>query len=167
MPKLKELEKFFCEAMAHGWASGLEGRQIVRDGWRKCSYENKNDFPDLYLEDCWGRDPSSKKPSGQTIIYEEKSPVWVMWYGGELYKQEALPLLKSALIKNYSKNIFLGGRGPRWLEDTGKVYMNGCTGNFVQFKGTELIVDENFDEGEEGYSLGSHSYWGGSLVYLE
>jgi hypothetical protein len=166
MPKLKELEKFFCEAMAHGWAAGNNGEtkglmlsQVV-PGWHEVQY-----FPEMNgfsLTDRWGTDPGSGKPSGQTIIYHRTIPIWAMWYGGDSYPKQALPLLKSALLENYSKGIFTGGRGPGFFGDSLYSYINEAEGDFARFSGRERIGDEDMQ-----VQIGSHFYWGGSLVYLQ
>ena len=168
MLKLKTLENFFFEAMQQGWAAGGTPMPMRHfRGWHKIEFTDWKKYRGLMLRDCWGIDPDSGRPSGQTIIFEHTFPVWAMWYGKGGYKKEGLPFLREVLMENYSRHIFRSGRGPQKWRIRGRggegiSYRNWSEGDFSQFKGQEVLFDE---KGQK--ELGHHEFWGGSLVYLE
>jgi hypothetical protein len=168
MSELKTLERFFFRAMRHGWASGSPSTPMIQlKGWNKIEFvDNEHEeFRRLRLKDSWGTDPGSGKFSGHTIIFRGATPLWIMCYGGGSYLPEDLPVLKAALMKNYSAGIFMGGRGPARFKQDGLVYTNGHAGTFARFQGNEFIIQPGVPLSEA--RRGEHDYWGGSLVYLE
>ncbi len=166
MSKLKRLEDFFFAGMPNGWASGNNGMPSPYiPNWSIIVYRDDQKFPGLTLLDEWGDDPDSGKPSGRTLIMEEQMPSWAMWSGGEQYLPQDLPVLQAALMENYSKGIFMGGRGPAKFKQDGLIYTNGHTGTFARFQGNEFIIQPGMLLSEA--KRGEHDYWGGSLVYLQ
>lgn len=162
---LDEVRRFFFEAISKGWASGNNGAPIrpenVHEGWREIGYNDHAAFPGYSLIDQWGKDVVSGKPAGSTFIHYHGVPVWAMWYGKESYEKKALPFLQKALLFNYDRRLFVGGRGPRLFDiGAGLKYVNKPKGTFAQFEGEEYIEDLS-----TGVRLGSHKYWGRSLRY--
>lgn len=119
--------------------------------------------------------PHSNMSCGMTVVAFEDKPVWFMQYGGH-YEDEALPFLKRCLAVAYEKNEFVGGRGPKHVEQGILSYHNtvrpGCS-EFEQFEGYERIERLSsttrpvkgggtmiLDPG----TIGRHSYRGGSLA---
>ena len=106
--------------------------------------------------------PNSTKSFGTTLISCTDGilvrPVWIMHYGG-WYSKEAIPFLKEILRVAYSKNFFSGGRGISPSQSSSFLYMNKIEKNeFSDFKGVEEIYNG------KGTFLGSHQYFGGSLI---
>jgi hypothetical protein len=87
--------------------------------------------------------------------------VWEMQYGGS-YPERVIPFLRQALLLNYSKNSWYGGRGPKKYSDGKFRYFNDIVdGNeFAWFDGIETI--EEYD-GVTWQRVGAHYYRGGFL----
>ncbi len=161
---IKRIKAFFFEAMRQGWAMpvpktpipGLPGSKSIPF----CSGE-------YYLLDYYFVVPGSKSSYGTTVIWVAEKPVWVMHYGG-WYKEEVIPFLKRALMRNYIDNIFFGGRGPARLEgeDHTLQYLNEVERNdFGNFNGHEHIVSTSDQSGTPlGCLAGEHRYFGGLLL---
>ncbi len=152
---LKEVEKFFFEAMVNGYAfSGGRRIQIPEMPEYKAIVFEKGYFR---LVDTWCVNPDSSKSAGTTTIWFEGIPVWFMSYGG-YYDNNVIPLLKKALYQAYQECRFFGGRGVSYAE--GKLfYLNFPHVNyFSKFNGREEIQDQNRT------LLGYHNYWGMSLI---
>ena len=86
-----------------------------------------------------------------------------MHYGG-FYEKRAIPVLKAALRETYSKNEFVGGRGPQIFRDRehSLVYHNepnSLLWGFERFRGLEEV----FDVAENLKKIGEHEYFGGLL----
>ncbi len=163
MSELQKLQRFFCKAMSEGWASGNDGEPSKEvPGWTEIRFSGTlTGYPGLCLVDRWGTDRALGRPSGHTIIFEKDAPVWVMHYGIGSYESKALPVLKAALLKAYTQNFFNGGRGVKKFELGDFTYYNEVEGaGFAKFSGKEWVWGSNDEE------LGTHDYWGGSLVYL-
>ena len=164
MADLKEIEAFFFEAMRAGYAAGSETTKIPKmPGFKGIPY-NKGK---LYLLDCWAVSPVGhkvigNKSVGQTIIWENRIPVWWMQYSGR-YPKEVIVFLRKALLENYSRNIFCGGRGPKIFSEGSLIYINDPDpgGRFDFFSGKEKILVRS----EDG-SSGLHRYRGGCLEIL-
>lgn len=165
---LEETKEVFFLGARSGWASGNDGQLLSSkegspgmEDWRYTVWHDPIGFQGYCYTDRWGRDPDSGKPSGQIVITHWSIPVWVMWYGGNSYPKETLPFLRDMLMDSYRSDRFVGGRGP--VEYFGEfAYLNDFTGDFDRFTGTECIAKRITHD-----RLGSHSYWGGSLVFLK
>lgn len=164
---LKQPEAFFFEAMRRGWASNIP--QPVFNfvpGQKTYQYIGER----LWLEDSFFVTPGSKSSYGTTVIWTvekglRERPVWVMHYGG-WYEKSVIPLLKRALMRNYSEGIFLGGRGPIILELEGEdhtlQYLNWNEENdFTNFNVYEQIIAASPQVGQPGKKMGEHHYFGG------
>lgn len=160
----RSLADFFFEAMREGYALSSARKVSIPDlpGSKAIPYERDN----LALVDLWFSTPSSNGSHGMTIIRYVGHPVWVMHYGG-WYDEKAIPFLKQTLFLNYSGNIFLGGRGPKFLEKADRTmqYSNQVEINsFAKFYGHEYIVSGSIKTGvPEGELLGEHRYFGGLM----
>ncbi len=159
--ELQSVENAFFEAMQHGWASGNDG-EYNSSGFKHTFHVTEDRTHSV--TDAWGKDSATGQLTGSIQICQihAAAPEWVMWYGGGNYEEQALPFLRNALMEAYRHRLFFGGRGPRQVSDGELVYMNNCDGNFLKFKGVEVVVNEN-----HGVALGLHRYWGGSLLYLK
>lgn len=150
----KGAEETFFYAMQRGWASGAVSYPMS-NGRRQISVDRNDQWICI---DTWGDE------GGNTKIYYQGDPVWVMRYIGR-YTKEAIPCLKFMLANRYELRDFCGGRGAPcsfWGEEPPihtLMYSNNWAGNFEQFAGTETIrrIGEN-------RILGYHRYWGGTLV---
>ena len=168
---LAETEEFFFFGACHGWAGGNDGNLITKDegapgmeGWKEAAYRDSLGYAGYHFADRWGRDPDSGKPSGSKFITHWKIPAWGMWLGGDSYSKDVLPFLREVLIANYRMRKFCGGRGPAECRKGNLLYTNKYEGDFSRFSGHEYI--EYIRENGERQNAGSHSYWGGSFIYL-
>lgn len=162
---VESIQDFFFEAMRKGWASGAKAEAFFSplQGSKSYQYKNTNGF---YLIDYFLVAPGSKHSYGTTVIYLELKPIWVMHYGG-WYEKGVMPFLRRVLMRNYSENVFMGGRGSEILEgeDHTLVYTNQVQQNgFSSFKGHEWIEATSLHSGvPAGTKLGEHHYFGGVL----
>ncbi len=170
---LKETEDFFFRGVCASWAGGNNGVPIPEGegalnlvGWNEVIYRDTLGFAGYQLADRWGLDPDSGKPSGSLLITHWSIPVWGMWCGGDSYHGSVIPFLREALMENYRKDKFCGGRGPaRYRNHQGTfLYANEFEGGFARFSGHEYI--EYICTNGDRKNLGSHRYWGGSFCYL-
>ncbi len=146
------IQGFFFEAMRAGYAAKNSEETSIAElpGYKVVTYRKD----DLRLVDMWCTNPNSNKSAGTTTIWFKDEPLWIMQYGGE-YKQDAIPVLKEALLKAYEHNIFAGGRGPVTFQKNRLLYDNNVTKNFFgNFEGQEVISSEG------GIVLGYHDYRG-------
>lgn len=151
--------RFFFEAMQHGYASGNPPSQSANDTYSKEFVYERGDFK---LRDRWLSIPGSIRSSGETIIWHKGVPVWFMSYYGH-YPPVAIPALKHALNEMYVvRSEFLGGRGPRYFEHGGLMYLNNPSerSSFDWFRGTEEIIEV----GNHHIRHGRHDYMGGRLT---
>lgn len=160
----KEIEAFFFNAMRNGWATPALKRPIPElPGSKSIRFGSG----DLVLLDYYFVAPGSESSYGTTVIWEVERPVWIMHYGG-WYNKEVIPFLKRVLMRNYSQDIFLGGRGPERLEGEGHTlqYLNRVERNdFEDFQGQEYIISTSDQSGfPAGQKLGEHHYFGGLLA---
>lgn len=162
------LQDFFFRAMVAGYASGAEPQLVPSaHGW-KCMPPFVDEVLGLELVDMWCTHPQSDRSFGFTTIYLHGQPVWVMSYGGE-YRDEAIPILKKALRDTYEAKVFLGARGAS-MSHEGLAYSNtpafmdgDDAHSFAHFQGCEEVFRLRGDR----ETLGSHEYWGMSLIDLD
>jgi hypothetical protein len=157
----QRIRAIFFEAMRQGWA--ILGPKTPIPGLpdsKSISFR----FGEYSLLDYYFVTPGSESSYGTTIIWLAEDPVWIMHYGG-WYNKGVIPFLKRALMRNYSMNIFLGGRGPERLEgeDHTLQYLNKVEQNdFSSFSGYEYIIATSDQIGvPAGQKLGEHHYFGG------
>ena len=104
--------------------------------------------------------PKSDKSSGQTIIFRDEFPLWIMSYEG-YYLDDAIDFLKTCLRKAYcEEKRFYGGRGPIVVQNSTQnhSYFNSIIrSEFEDFAGEERIIFN-------GIVVGRHSYRG-MLMY--
>src|SRR3989344_2393627 len=160
--QLADIQKFFFYAMMQGYAGnapkakapGMPGyKEIdvisISESWR--------------CLDRYCVTPLSNKSAGTITICCQNDSGWVLHYGGE-YSEEVIDFLKIALRANYEKEIFLGCRGPEYMESQdGKnlCYTNSLfegSKTFAAFNGFESIRDL------DNRLLGYHGYMGMSLL---
>jgi hypothetical protein len=155
----EEAREAFFLAMMAGYASvaRVEKRTILElPGSKMIRFE----YGRYTIIDTWWTVPDSPYSFGQTIIYRDDIPVWVMQYQGD-YAEDAIPFLKEALREAYSNRNFIGGRGPAKYERDGWYYENhsvrkpGSTSimvanSFQMFSTFESIIGPG---GWKGYHL--------------
>ena len=145
------LEVFFA-AMMCGYANSAKKETIAAlPGSKVIPFE----IEDFKVLDCYLVTPDNPYSFGQTIIWHKNVPIWVMSYQG-LYLKRAIPFLKLVLWQTYSRQQFVGGRGPRFFVDSGMTYMNRVEPPNVwrHFRGREEVYDR------DGRSMGWHDYQG-------
>jgi hypothetical protein len=151
-----EIQAIYFEAMRKGYAGDAEKTTLPGlPGYKAIIYEcGSLKVVDYY---CKGEPPNNASMGSTVISYNEK-PLWVMNYGG-CYDKLAIPFLKKALLENYNRDEFLGGRGPEISFLGQLVYSNKSTGNFLKFEGTEEVIFKP-DVGQPGHSIGWHKFFG-------
>lgn len=161
---VEAVKTFFFEAMKSGWAMPVTKTPIPGLPGSKSIPFKQGEFS---LLDYYFVNPWSNSSYGTTVIWIAENPIWVMHYGG-WYDKRAIPFLKRALMRNYSRNVFMGGRGPERLEgeDHTLQYLNRVDKNdFAEFRGYEYIVSASDQSGvPAGQKLGEHHYFGGLLA---
>ena len=155
-----EIQSFFFRAMLNGWINDDRKPWLIPPGGVLPGFKGFY-FPNgaLDLMDQWSKSSKSGKSAGQTIIWHNQTPIWIMHYGG-VYKKEALPFLKEVLRKTYSEETFFGGRGSAQIFGDKLTYVNSVEkDSFTMFSGHEEII-----ENDDFRQLGFHDYWGMSLI---
>ncbi len=159
---IEEAEQIFFEAMLSGYAEFKRGLWRVSDTWIVGTYGNS---------------------AGWTTMFWRERPFWNMQYQG-CYRDEAIPFLKRALLENYRKRIFLGGRGPTKFEiregfvalryentPTRSLRLSGgMASGFDQFYGEERITQLQHDVSDCGTTtrvLGLGRYQGMRLFQFD
>lgn len=129
LPTVSKLRAHFFAGMCEGWASGNIARKVHN--------ETNGEMYDycrgvIWLHDEYHTSGFGGGFEGSTNIFflgdsGEWSPIWTMHYVG-FTDEEASAFLKQALMENYSKGIFLGGRGPRGYVNRDNLfrYRNNC-----------------------------------------
>lgn len=162
MPDIKKIEKFFFEAMLHGWISkGSANKVKISQNETVFTFANDN----LFLTDRYWTSPTSDRSAGITLIQADTVsvranavPVWVMQYQGR-YSKDAIPLLKKVLLGAYEVRAFWGARGQPYFKKGSLIYLNHIKINeFGFFRGSEEIICTS------GAQLGYHAYMGMSLI---
>ena len=145
---VKRLQGFFFEAALATYAGGTVKKETIPDfpGSKVYRYE-RSDL--LYIDTYFVNGQSS---GGQTLIYHNHLPVWIMQYHGwcKYDDPQVLTFLKKVLTKTYKEGEFCGGRGKysieHWTSDDGLfVYENHPTlppptDEFINFMGHESIM---------------------------
>jgi len=143
----------FFDAMRNGYAKeGIKKGKIAElPGSKTIPFAAGN----FTLLDCYLVTPLHPHSFGQTIIWCDNVPVWVMSYQG-WYLESAIPFLKRALWEAYDHRDFFGGRGPHFFTEDGMTYVNNVEppNDWRHFRGCEEIFDRN------GQSVGWHEYQG-------
>ncbi|MDO8492103.1 MAG: DUF5680 domain-containing protein [bacterium] len=168
----------FFQAMLAGYVSGAKANEVLNMPGHK-GFEFESSDGSFRVLDCYcvykppidyaaleHYDPSkpsvSKKSAGTTTIWFCDRPIWFMNYR-DSYREEHVPLLKSALKRAYSQADFVGGRGQRTFQDKSAenlLYINNVESGstFENFKGHEFINEE------PNGIVGQHDYWGMALI---
>lgn len=153
---IRDVEDAFFEAMANGYAQGVQKVEISDLPGSKAITFKSGDYTvmDFYFVNLL-----SDKSVGQTVIWYQSVPVWTMHYGG-CYAKIAIPFLKQCLHRAYvDERRFYGGRGPFFVRDERFTYVNQVRrDSFDNFEGEERVYDLS-----EQY-LGYHWYRGMSLI---
>lgn len=152
-----EVLSVFFAAMQDGYAkNGIKKGTLAELPMSKTIPFELGDFK---LLDCYLITPHGPHSFGQTIIWCEGVPVWMMSYQG-WYAKNAIPFLKKALFEAYDHRDFIGGRGPRCFTDNGMIYVNRVEppNDWQHFRGREEVFDL------AGVSYGWHEYQGLLLV---
>jgi hypothetical protein len=142
---LKHLEAFFLEAASETYAGGTPKTTITDLPRSKVYRFERGQF--LYVDTYFTNGSWS---GGQTVIYVDLVPTWLMQYNGWCKDddKDVLAFLKKALQAQYFTGEFFGGRGPHelWQYDdkrTGSlVYRNHpdiYNRDFAYFQGRERI----------------------------
>ena len=148
--QVDEVMRVFFMAMQQGYAgSASKGKIADMPGSKTIPFESG----DFKLLDCYF--VNGHYSAGQTIIWDKDVPVWMMSYQG-WYVKDAIPFLKQALGETYSKNEFLGGRGPNCFRSGEMIYINTVEppNDFRHFRGREEVF------GRHDLSIGWHEYQG-------
>ena len=140
----------FFEAMKQGYAAApLKGAMEGMPHSKTIEYT----FEDWRVLDVYQTSPISDRSGGTTTLFFENVPIWMMQYLGK-YDKKTIPCLKAALLQNYEKEVYEGGRGPEvYHHEDGLVYYNQVDQNdfFGRTWGTESIFSPTG-------ILGSHRY---------
>jgi len=155
MIDLKAIEDFFFEASRKTYAGQAAKETIpALPGSKTFRYERDN-F--LYLDTYFTH---GEKSFGQTIIYFNGQPVWMMQYYGfdKVDDKRVIPFLKKALLSAYENNSFVGGRGPAHFSEGILQYRNMISrSRFEDFEGEEIIAENHI-------TLFWHGYRGMALI---
>lgn len=165
--KFDQILPVFFAAMREGYATENPEKSTFNEfpGSKVITFEKEG----FIVKDCYFSSKQMGELSfGQTVIFYEGVPVWVMSYQG-WYAKSVIPLLKSALWENYGareEGIFFGGRGPdtflsKEKRFEGLVYLNklNSLNDWKIFWGKEDIVDQI-----NSRSMGWHKYQGMLMV---
>lgn len=160
-----ELTAFFLKAADECYAGGGKKTTIVElPGSKFYTLEAKEgsfQYRDVYFT-------NGDRSGGQTTIFDDGKPVWLMQYMGWCQDDDSriLDFLKAALRMTYRNGIWCAGRGPEEFCDSkwnGLRYVNspdiGQDG-FAHFSGTEQILDLK----NSGKPVFWHEYQGQLLV---
>ena len=162
MYRRDEILPVFFQALMNGYAGNAEETTIPALPGSKLIPFQLGPFK---VFDCYhvspkpGADTSALYSFGQTIIWHEDVPVWMMQYQGA-YDEQVIPFLKRALHHAYRSNNFVGGRGSRLYQDDEKlyVYTNRVEppNDWTHFRGREEV----FSTAMDGALRGWHEYQG-------
>ena len=164
---LEMAEQYFFVAMKNGWVAGIKGEDVSgMPGYKKIDFA----IGDFRILDCWC--VSDAGSAGTIIIWfmwptHAPKPIWVMNYGGGLYRKEDVPFLKRALMVAYERKEFSGGRGPVRYEETagGLIYSNRIEANtFEGFRGEENLYKPEGVRDLNPIRVGWHECWGMALI---
>ena len=152
----RHAQVFFFDAMKEGYAADSEPGTLLQVPGSKTQEYSEGPWR---LLDTYLVTPLGDQSGGTTFIWYDDIPIWMMQYIGS-YSKEALFCLKIALMENYGKNIFLGGRGPETLLYEGYLYLNQVQQNefYGHTYGREMIISP------QGSICGMHRYQAQWLV---
>ena len=147
----RTIEQIFYNAMRVGYALGtLPTIESEMSGAKGIPYQEGY----FYLLDSWETNPDTNRFMGEIKIWRNKIPVWGMQYFG-YYPEYVQKFLKEVLLASYEKREFIGGRGPRHIEDSEcvLVYTNKLTpgSEFWGFSGSEAIIDKRRAKSNVGW----------------
>jgi hypothetical protein len=91
--------------------------------------------------------------AGVITICLQHHPVWVMQYMGEMAlenEHEITSFLRKTLLKTYTSQLFVGGRGFNSYDEGDFHYTNNCpaSAELSEFTGEEIISRFNNGESE-------------------
>lgn len=142
---IAQLQGFFLEMAANAYASGAKAVHVPGHPWEREFRRERGEltYIDRYVV-------NGEYSGGGTAILVESIPAWLMHYNGWCKNDDpvVLNVLKSALLENYRRGIFYGGRGPKvWQMQVGNVtYLYGNkldpASSFVNFLGGEGIFNK-------------------------
>lgn len=138
MTDAKSLLDFFFEASLATYAGGGEKSAIAGlPGAKSLRFER---CPFLYVDTYFVNGTQS---CGQTLIWCDGAPVWVMQYRGFCTDKEAINILKRALSDAYRMKRFHGGRGETQngfaTIGTYRYHNWPLKNDFASFEGKEFI----------------------------
>ena len=140
MNTVDTIKAFFLEAAAKTYASGEVQKTTNADlpGSKVYRYE-RNGM--LYIDTFF---TNGERSGGQTVIYQNGKPAWLMQYHGWCKDDnpKVLAFLKAALADAYAKPHFFGGRGIDGFEHDASpdlMYSNDPFGPFESGYGIEKI----------------------------
>ena len=144
MPTLAEVQDVFFRSGREGWAAGVKALQFPMSFLPGAKVILWSDGP-WQVADAYLTNSLSSRSFGIMSISYDGHPQWTMSYGGE-YAEEAIPILKKALLAAYENNLFYGGRGAlfyyRYYGEGALLYENRPKRNeFSLFDGREEIYD--------------------------
>lgn len=139
MHRLSEgLQAFFFEAALATYAGGASKTTIEGLPGSKVYRYERGEY--LYIDTYF---TNGEQSGGQTIIYINNVPAWLMQYHGWCKNDDkvVLDFLKHVLAKAYESRVFYGGRGSPYerLLKNDLIYGNVWSGSFNHFHGEEAI----------------------------
>ena len=153
MLSVSDIELFFFQAMKNGYASSpAKGTIAELPGSKTITFQDGN----LQLVDCWFAADNGRS-FGNTIIFKDEKPIWMMHYWGH-YDKGVISFLKKALAENYNRDHsftydFNGCRGPKLFNGVGMTYVNLIAHKslFEEFAGHEEIIGDHIVRGWHYY----------------
>lgn len=152
----------FFSLLLSGYASGVAPEIVSRfkgdPGTKRNVWEDTGGWLGI---DEWRTSSLGDGSNGTTSIYQKNTLLWEMQYGGN-YPEHAIPFLREALLENYSRHVWCGGRGSqKYFKDDYRYFNNvGIGSDFTNFYGQETI-----EQKIDGLwtPIGTHHYRGGFL----
>lgn len=152
----------FFRLLLSGYASGVTQETVPRfkgdPGTKRNIWKDEAGWLGI---DEWRTSTLGDGSNGTTSIYQNKTLVWEMQYGGS-YPKHVIPFLREVLLHSYSRNIWYGGRGQQvyWMDKYRYFNKLGEGSDFTSFSGQETI-----EEVIAGVwtPVGTHHYRGGFL----
>lgn len=139
--KQEVLEAFF-QAIIAGYAGGKKNQEKeLLEELLDCKM-TRFEQGRYQVTDMWRTLPNSDYSFGETVVYRDIIPIWVMSYQG-WYDGEVIPFLKEALRNAYEQRQFVGGRGPEKYETGDLMYVNSYRdnrGDWRRFSESEMIL---------------------------
>jgi len=119
---LRQARLFFLETSSKTYAANARKATIAELPKSKVLTYAKDPF--LYV-DCYFASEEARS-GGQTVIWHDGIPIWMMQYHGvwEKHDERINPFLKRALLAAYNVSLFHGGRGPAHYREGNLMYSN-------------------------------------------